>query len=273
MLIEGYYGTLIHNAKAQYQMYFGWFDGNPASLYQLPPEEAGKLYVRYMQNTGTILEMAQTDFDDGNYREVAMILNNVVFSREKNVKIANTFTGSLSEAEKLLAKAYTQLGYQSESGPWRNFFLAGASILRGVDTEGATLSMSDEFRLGVTIDLYFDYMAMRVLGLEAAPTPYVINWAFNDQLNSNGIELTAVSYLENGALTSRLDYTHIDSYGTAEIVTISLNKDAFSQLCLLPYSAENLDIEGIYSISNPTAFNNFLKLLDTLPSSFNIVTP
>ena len=35
----GLHGTLNHNAKAVYQRYMGWYDGNPASLWPLPPEE------------------------------------------------------------------------------------------------------------------------------------------------------------------------------------------------------------------------------------------
>ncbi len=42
---RGYYGTVKHNAKAVYQFYFGWFDGNPANLDPLPPAELGKRYV------------------------------------------------------------------------------------------------------------------------------------------------------------------------------------------------------------------------------------
>ena len=45
---RGYYGTVRHNAKAVYQAYFGWYDGNPANLDPLPPVEAGKKYVEAM---------------------------------------------------------------------------------------------------------------------------------------------------------------------------------------------------------------------------------
>ena len=38
---RGYYGTVNHNAKAVYQRYLGWFDGNPANLHPLPPAPAG----------------------------------------------------------------------------------------------------------------------------------------------------------------------------------------------------------------------------------------
>ena len=34
--VRGYYGTVNHNAKAVYQRYLGWFDGNPANLKPAP---------------------------------------------------------------------------------------------------------------------------------------------------------------------------------------------------------------------------------------------
>ncbi len=45
---RGYYGSVSHNTKAQYQLYFGWFDGNPSNLNPLPPSESGKNYVEFM---------------------------------------------------------------------------------------------------------------------------------------------------------------------------------------------------------------------------------
>src|ERR1700760_2423670 len=34
---HGYYGSVSHNVKAIYQRYLGWYDGNPAHLWQQPP--------------------------------------------------------------------------------------------------------------------------------------------------------------------------------------------------------------------------------------------
>jgi len=34
---RGYYGSVSHNVKAIYQRYMGWYDGNPAHLWQHPP--------------------------------------------------------------------------------------------------------------------------------------------------------------------------------------------------------------------------------------------
>ena len=43
---HGYYGSVSHNVKAIYQRYLGWFDGNPAHLWQHPPVEAGNALRR-----------------------------------------------------------------------------------------------------------------------------------------------------------------------------------------------------------------------------------
>ena len=53
---RGYYGTVRHNARAVYQAYFGWYDGNPAHLNPLPRETAAERYVKLMGGPGRILE-------------------------------------------------------------------------------------------------------------------------------------------------------------------------------------------------------------------------
>ena len=42
---RGYYGSVSHNVKAIYQRYLGWFDGNPAHLWEHPPVERAQRYV------------------------------------------------------------------------------------------------------------------------------------------------------------------------------------------------------------------------------------
>jgi alkyl sulfatase BDS1-like metallo-beta-lactamase superfamily hydrolase len=40
---RGYYATVGWTAKAVYQHYLGWYDGNPASFDPLPPVEAASV--------------------------------------------------------------------------------------------------------------------------------------------------------------------------------------------------------------------------------------
>ncbi|MDK9584408.1 alkyl sulfatase dimerization domain-containing protein [Lelliottia sp. V86_10] len=124
---RGYYGSVSHDVKATYVLYLGWFDGNPATLDELPPEEAAKKFVDYLGGADTILNKAKTDFDQGNYRWVAQVVSKVVFADPNN-----------QAARNLEADALEQLGYQAESGPWRNFYLAGVQGLRNGVVKGPT---------------------------------------------------------------------------------------------------------------------------------------
>jgi alkyl sulfatase BDS1-like metallo-beta-lactamase superfamily hydrolase len=59
---RGYYGSVSHDVKATYVLYLGWFDGNPATLDELPPEEAAKKFVEYMGGADAILKKAKEDY-------------------------------------------------------------------------------------------------------------------------------------------------------------------------------------------------------------------
>ena len=85
---RSYYGTLSHNAKAQYQFYYGWFDGNPANLHALPPVAAATKYVEYMGGSEQLLKKVQQDLKNGEHRWAAMVLNHLIFAEPKN-QIAN----------------------------------------------------------------------------------------------------------------------------------------------------------------------------------------
>lgn len=114
-----YYGTLIHNAKAVYQKYMGWYDANPVHLAELEPSAYAKKLVEYLGDPARVLELARADYEAGDYQWVAQIANTLVFADPAN-----------TEARLLCADALEQLGYQAESGAWRNAYLVGAYELR-----------------------------------------------------------------------------------------------------------------------------------------------
>src|SRR5499433_4180476 len=117
--VRGYYGTMSHNAKAVYQRYLGWYDGNPANLNPLPPVERGRKYVEYMGGADAVIRRARADFERGEYRFVAEAMSHVVFADPTN-----------TQARALGADALEQLGYAAESAIWRNAYLLGARELR-----------------------------------------------------------------------------------------------------------------------------------------------
>ena len=89
--LRGYYGTLSHNSKAVYQHYFGWYQGNPAQLNPLPPEQSSLRYVEFMGGAEVILEKASQSMQRGEYRWVAEVLNHLVFAQPDNSAAARSY--------------------------------------------------------------------------------------------------------------------------------------------------------------------------------------
>ena len=174
---RGYYGSLRHNSRAVYQRYMGWYDGNPSSLDNLPPEPAAKKYVEYMGGEAAVLTKAKADFDKGEYRWVAEAVKHVVFANPGN-----------ADARSLLADTYEQLGYQAESGPWRSVYLQGAFELRnGVPKAGGINTASPDTIRAMQPEMLFDYLAVRLNGPKAAGKKIALNLTFTDLKKTYGL--------------------------------------------------------------------------------------
>ncbi|HKJ25134.1 MAG TPA: alkyl sulfatase dimerization domain-containing protein, partial [Myxococcota bacterium] len=185
--LRGYYGTVNHDAKAVYQHYFGFFDGVPAHLNPLPPAEAAVHYVEFMGGGEALLAKARASYERGEYRWVAEVVNHLVFAEPEN-----------AEAKALLADAYDQLGYQAESGPWRDFYLTGAKELREgrVPLPFETTGSSD-IVAAMPSDLFFDALAVRLNGPKAEGEAMTLNFVFTD------VGETHVVWVENAVLHHR----------------------------------------------------------------------
>ncbi|MBS0550131.1 MAG: MBL fold metallo-hydrolase [Proteobacteria bacterium] len=169
--VRGYYGTVSHNVKAVYQRYLSWYDGNPCNLHPLPPAPAARKFVEYMGGGAAVIAKARADFAKGEYRWVAQVMKEVVFAEPAN-----------AEARALCADALEQMGYQAESATWRNAFLYGAQELRhGVFQMPARPAMSADTLAGLTTDVFFDALAIRLDPAKAAGLRFVLNWAFTDR--------------------------------------------------------------------------------------------
>jgi len=252
---RGYYGTLSHNSKAQYQLYFGWFDGNPANLHALPPTAAAKHYVRYMGGSAAILEKVQKDITAGDYRWAAMVLNHVIFAEPEN-----------KEARNLLATVYQQLAYVAESGPWRNFYLTGAQELQeGIVTKHLNgVTQTDDIITNLPLDNFYDYMAVRLDRTQTAGKNYTFNMIFPD------IEETISLYLVNDVLHNRPGILAENPNAT-----VTMDKRVFNDIItkkttgLKQVLAGNITIEG-----SKSEYADFQKMVEKpFNLLFNIVEP
>lgn len=181
---RGYYGSVSHNLKAIYQRYMGWYDGNPAHLWQHPPVEQGKRYVELGGGADAVVTKARTAFDRGDFRWMAELLSHVVFAQPDH-----------APARELLADTFEQLGYGAENGVWRNIYLSGATELREGKFGTPTVSGSVDVLSALTPDMLFDALAIQVDGPRAWEEKLTIDVVVTDSNQRYRLRLA------NGALT------------------------------------------------------------------------
>ncbi|OAT24663.1 putative hydrolase [Buttiauxella ferragutiae ATCC 51602] len=250
---RGYYGSVSHDVKATYVLYLGWFDGNPATLDELPPEEAAKKFVEYMGGADNILQKAKTDYEQGNYRWVAQVVSKVVFADPNN-----------EAARNLEADALEQLGYQAESGPWRNFYLTGAQELRnGVQKLPTPNTASPDTVKAMSPEMFFDYLGVHINGEKAANAKAV----FNIDLGSDGGKYKLE--LENGVLNHTAGAEAKDADAT-----IALNRETLNKIILKEETLKQAEDKGEVKVTgNGAKLDEMLGYMDKFEFWFNIVTP
>ncbi|MHB1139347.1 MAG: alkyl/aryl-sulfatase [Microthrixaceae bacterium] len=250
---RGYYGSVNHNSKAVYNLYLGWFDGNPSTLHPLPPVESSRRYVEYMGGADAVLHRARADVEAGEYRWVAQVLNHVVFADPSN-----------TTARELLADVLTQLGYQTENGVWRNFYLTGAQELRGgvLDLGGGN-AVNPDTVAAMPVEMLIDYLAVRLDGPRAAGVHLVID-----------LELSELDHLVSIVVRRGVLHCVVDRRGDDAALTLTTTSDTFKALVIGSTElATEVDAGRLTTRGDTGVIDHLLGLLDRFALWFPIVEP
>jgi alkyl sulfatase BDS1-like metallo-beta-lactamase superfamily hydrolase len=241
---RGYYGSVSHNVKAIYQRYMGWFDGNPASLWELPPEESAARYTECLGGVDAVVEKARTYVDAGDLRFAAQLLKHAVFADPEH-----------AEAKDLLAATFERLGHGAENGPWRNFYLMGATELReGIVTSPVQTNVG--MAAALSVEQLFDSIAIRIDGPRAWSERLTIDWHVTDLAEHHRMTLS------NGVLI------HYRDPEPSEVdLTLTLTKQQLLEM-LASGSVEGIEHEG-----DLEAIGRLMAVLEEQHPDFAIVTP
>lgn len=249
-----YYGTVAHNSKAVYQKYMGWYDANPVHLNPLTPTDSAKKWVEYLGDTDKVLRMAKKDYEAGEYQWVAEVTNTIVFADPEN------------EAARLLcADALEQLGYQSESGPWRNAYLTAAEELRnGNSMDAAKVTKSDgSIILEMTAPMMFDYMAILLDKQALADYDFTMNVALSD------INEQYMLHIKNGVV---LVYKNVQSDKADVTITCPKNALFFITTNNQEKIKQTININGNADLVTLLA-EHMTEVPASGPVAFNIIEP
>jgi alkyl sulfatase BDS1-like metallo-beta-lactamase superfamily hydrolase len=255
---RGYYGTMSHNSRAVYQRYLGWYDGNPARLNPLPPEDLGKRYVAALGGAAQALAQAKTAYESGDYRWAAELASQIVFA-----------DGTDQAARELLAKSFEQMGYQAESMLWRNMYLVGAQEARANPKVAARTTLALDLIGATQTSQLFDLLAIRIDPTKAAGKNIQVAFVFPDRKERIRVSLAnAVMTYEMGGSA--------DNQGPVQ-ATVTVPRPAFLGMLFAGTSPTSLVLSGTMRIEGDRkALQNLMGSLDgPAPNAapFPIVTP
>ncbi|BBZ36736.1 alkyl/aryl-sulfatase [Mycolicibacterium confluentis] len=245
---HGYYGSVSHNVKAVYQRYMGWFDGNPARLWAHPPEVIGPRYVAAIGGIERVVEIAQRAYDDGDYRWAATLLDHVIFTDQNH-----------AGARRLYIATLQQLAYGSENGPWRNFFLSGATELSDGNFGTPTQATAPTLMAQLTPEQIFDALAISINGPRAWDLDLAFDVTFEDTGSNHRLTL------RNGVLVHR----RVPADPATATATLTLA----SSVRLLTLAAGDVSSPGLQIDGDAAAIQRLTGVLDSPNPDFDIVTP
>ena len=249
---RGYYGHVRHNAKAVYQRYLGWYDGNPANLDPLPPVETGKKMLEYLGGADVAVARATADFAKGEFRFVAQIMSQVLFGEP-------THQG----ARALLADSFEQLAYLTESANWRNAYVTGAMELRhGLPNVPARTPISPDTIKALKTPQFFDYLAVRVNGEKAAGLRFAINWHFPDTGEQH------ILNLDNATLT------HRPGHSATARTSLTLDRTTLNQFIQRTLTFPDGIASGQIKLTgDPQPLADLMNSLDEFQRMFHLAEP
>ncbi|MGA8457039.1 MAG: alkyl sulfatase dimerization domain-containing protein [Streptosporangiaceae bacterium] len=246
-----YHGGLHHNVRAVFHKELGFWDGDPATILPLLPADNATRHVALIGRK-KILAEGRKAIEAADYRWAVQILHHLVFADPDD-----------TEARKLQADAYEQLGYQQEVPQYRAIFLTAAKELReGIAKLGQLNTDTLDTILAMPIDLLFDFMAVHVIGDKAAAIDIRLNVTFDD----TGDEWTM--WIRNGVLNARRG--HADEVQ----LTITGPKADLAALLLQPTQAEYIIAKDALKTEGDLAvLESLASVIDTFDPYFKISTP
>lgn len=250
---RGYYGTINHNMKAVYQRYFGWWDGNPANFNPLPPAQSAVKYVALMGGADKVAAAGQAAIDAGDYRWAAELLGRLVFAEPDNAR-----------GRALLASAYDQLGYQAESGPWRNYYLGAAATLRGTELPRVIGSgRTREFVSAIPTRAIFDALATRFDAVKGAGITGTFQFVLPD--TGETVEVQVAGGVE---------FPRVGSRAAQPTATITIDRKTLDDISLGTANFAALMQSGAIRIDGDrAALLGWFALHPPANARFNIVVP
>ena len=246
---RGYYGTMKFNARAVYQMYYGFFDGHPVNLDRLPPEVEARHFIAAVGGRDAAYRVAVGAIEDDALQWAATVLNHLVFSGEHDEQVRT-----------LLAEVYRHQGYRAESGIMRNIYLSGANeLLNGITPLPMAGGRNADLAATLPLTDWFNAYALRLNPERARGVDLALNVKVGD---------VVMQVMVN----RQVEFARLGSALTDADATVTLTQAILEDLAAGHQSLDEAKASGMTVVGDADAVARYFALHDSFDLWFPIVT-
>ena len=158
-----------------------------------------------------------------------------------------------------------QLAYQCESATWRNAYALGAKELRFGPPKpppGASGIVTPKVVAMMPMDMFFDFLAVRVNAAKAEGLHLLIDWVMRDEPSHWRLTLS------HSALSHSTG-----SHGRAAMATVSMDRPTLASVLAGAGFAQALQCGLIPMEGDAGALRQLLGTMDSFNFAFNILEP
>lgn len=277
---HGFYGTYNHDAKAVYQRYMGWYDGNPAHLNRHKPSDRATKYVKAFNESGGLLASAKRALEDKDY-EWAAELYDYILNADSAVVSDDQLANAITDYE----AALKQMGYRSESPSWRNMYLTAAQEVsaygRSCENAGEIpyLAFENDTVNAMTLEMILQYMGImldsKAFAKEYPSAPLTMQFIAGGTEDAAGTDIKAeYAKVTVNARRGVLDYRIMQEEEPEEAFMIHINGSKLSIFrAFVDHETEKLK-EVIQDADERSTARCFITdCLTRFPLNFPIMTP
>jgi alkyl sulfatase BDS1-like metallo-beta-lactamase superfamily hydrolase len=248
---RSYHGDVQNNSRAVINRFLGFYDGNPVNLLPLSPKDSAPLYVEMMGGSDKIIAKGKQLIGEGKYLHATEILNKLVFAEPQN-----------QPARRMLADAYEQLGYRSESTSARNSFLQGAFELRnGLPGGVPPRSTGPDVVRAMSTEQWLDFIGISMDPKRAEALRFTINLVTPDNGERHAVEVSNATLTTiKGFLAPKPD------------LTVTVNRADLNRVMMGQASFDDLIAEGKAKFDgNRQGFDQLRAILVPFTPDFEIL--
>ena len=245
-----YHGGLHHNVRAVFHKELGFWDGDPATILPLLPQDNAQRHVALIGRDKILAEGRQRSppATTGGPSRCCTTWCSPTPATPRPGTCKPTPTSSSAT---------------SRRSPVPGIFLTAAKELReGVVTEGQATTASQDTILAMPVDLLFDFAGVHLAGERAADVDIRVNLTFE----GSGGDWTM--WVRRGVLERR------EGHADVAHLTIAGPKAALAAVLLQPANAKAIiDRAGLKTDGDLSVLDTLASVTDTFDTHFNISTP